>query len=267
MAKQRSDADRKLRQADRLARVLRLLQLIQGGGRYDIQDLAAEQECSERTVYRDLQVLELAGVPWYFDGQARCYRVRADFRFPVLNLTEEELVGQATATVLAKGPGLNIGTGARPTTAKLAAAPSEEAGKLLEDAGRVMAVLDLKLADHSRHQEILRNAQWALIRRRQLVGRYQSPYEPRAVALRLHPYRLCLVKAAWYLVARPAGADGPKTYRAARFKTLRMVDLAAEVPETFDLRAYFGNAWAVFRGDTPYEVEVAFTKDAAPLVT
>jgi predicted DNA-binding transcriptional regulator YafY len=45
-----------------------------------------------------------------------------------------------------------------------------------------------------------------------------------------------------------------------------MVDDAAVVPEKFDLRDYFGDAWAVYRGQTTYDVEIAFTKDAAALV-
>jgi hypothetical protein len=57
-------------------------------------------------------------------------------------------------------------------------------------------VLDLKLADHSQHHETIRTVQWALLERKQLTGHYRSPYEPTPVKLTLHPYRLCLVKAA-----------------------------------------------------------------------
>ena len=64
------DAERRLRQADRLARVLRVLQLIQGRGRWDTKAIAQEIECSERTVYRDLAVLELAGVPWTYEKES-----------------------------------------------------------------------------------------------------------------------------------------------------------------------------------------------------
>jgi hypothetical protein len=39
-----------------------------------------------------------------------------------------------------------------------------------------------------------------------------SPYEPDEVKLQLHPYRLCLVKQAWYLIARPVGEDAPRTF-------------------------------------------------------
>jgi len=74
--------------------------------------------------------------------------------------------------------------------------------------------------------------------------------------MRLHPYRLCLIKNAWYVVGRQDELDQPRTYRVARFKTLRMLDQAADVPDDFDIRAYFGNAWAVFRGDKTYDVEI-----------
>jgi predicted DNA-binding transcriptional regulator YafY len=241
--------------------------LIQSRGRWNARAIAAELDCSERTVYRDLDVLELAGVPWSFDAGARCYRVRPDFRFPALNLTEEELLGQAAASAITAGPGLTVGAGAKATARKLAAASPDEVGKLLHDAEQVIAVLDLKLADHSRHQDILRTVQGALVRRKQLVGQYETPYQGRARQLRLHPFRLCLINQAWYLIAKPADGVQPRTYRVTRFKMLRMVDAAADVPDVFDLRQYFGDAWAVYRGERSYDVEVAFTKEAAPLVT
>jgi hypothetical protein len=85
--KQRPDADRRVRQCERLGRLLRLLHLIMGKGRWDAGTLAEELECSRRTVYRLLQTLSLAGVPWYFDEALRAYRVRPGFRFPGLEDT------------------------------------------------------------------------------------------------------------------------------------------------------------------------------------
>jgi len=54
---------------------------------------------------------------------------------------------------------------------------------------------------------------------------------------------------------------------AARFKTLRMLDQPAVVPEEFDLKEYFGNAWAVYRGNKTYNIEIWFTPEAAKIVT
>jgi predicted DNA-binding transcriptional regulator YafY len=81
-----------------------------------------------------LEVLEFAGVPWYFDEVGQCYRVRPDYRFPTLMLTDEEILGQALATAATKSPGLDVGPGASPTTNKLAAVSKEKVQQMLADA-------------------------------------------------------------------------------------------------------------------------------------
>ncbi len=79
----RPDRDRRVRQADRIARVLKVFSLIQSGRNYDVKAIASELNCAERTVARDLEVLTYAGVPWYFDKEHRSYRVPKDYRFPI----------------------------------------------------------------------------------------------------------------------------------------------------------------------------------------
>ena len=106
-----------------------------------------------------------------------------------------------------------------------------------------------------------------MIDRKRLGGEYRSPYQVGAKTLVLHPYRLCLVKQAWYLIARADGSDRPVTYRVARFGSLKVLDEPALVPDAFDPRAYFGNAWAVYRGEQTFDVDVRFTREAAAIAT
>lgn len=97
MAKKRTDAERRARQCERLARLLRVLHIILGPGRHDSKTIANELECSERTVFRDLQALGVAGVPWYFDDSCQSYRVRPGFRFSALPLGEQQGPPQASS--------------------------------------------------------------------------------------------------------------------------------------------------------------------------
>ena len=263
----RPDRDRRVRQADRLARILKVLELVQSRGRWTSKAIAEEIECSERTIYRDLDVLRFAGIPYYREGDQQFVRVRPDFKFPVIALTDDEVLGLSLATVIANSPGLDVTPGAAPTTRKLAAVSKEETQELIDDAMRLVSVFDLKLADHSRHHEAIRTVQLALLQGKQISGLYESPYESTPVKLKLHPYRLCLIKNAWYVIGRMADDPVAKTFRIARFKAVRMGVEAASIPEDFDLRSYFGNAWAVFRGDQCYDIELRFGPTAAKIVT
>lgn len=263
----RPDRDRRVRQADRLGRILNVLRLIQGRGKWNAKSIASELEVTERTVYRDLQALEFAGVPWFYDAEEQSYRVRADYRFPVPNLTEVELIGQAVATAITKATGLDVAGSAAPTTHKIAAASDEDAKQLLADTEQVVCVLGLQLADHSKHHEAIQKVQQALIQKQRVSGTYSSPYELKPVELHLNPIRLCLIKNAWYLIAQPVGDEKPKTYRIARFSRLDLLNETATVPDDFDLKAYFGNAWAVYRGAESFDVRIRFLPDAAKIVT
>lgn len=260
------DRDRRVRQADRLARILNVLRLIQSRGRWNAKAIAQELEVTERTVYRDLQALEFAGVPWHFDEVEQCYRVRADYRFSVPNLTDEEVIGQAVATAITKASGLDVAGNANATTQKIAASANDDTKQLLADIEQVVCVLGLQLVDHSHCQEAIAKLQAALLEGRQVAGMYSSPHESSPVDLKLNPIRLCLIKNAWYLIAQAVG-DEPKTYRVARFGKVEVLDAAAVVPPNFDVRAYFGNAWAVFRGARTFDIQVRFLPDAARIVT
>jgi predicted DNA-binding transcriptional regulator YafY len=263
----RADRDRRVTQAERLRRVLGVLQLIQSRGRYNAKAIAQELGCSERTVYRDLEVLAFAGVPHYFDEVEQCYRVSSDCKLPSLPLSDAEAFGQAVAAVLGGDGALGIAGNAGPITRKLQAESDKSTQQVLADAATLIDAFNLQLADHSRCGEVIPAIQKALLGLRQLSGLYETPHKATPLRMTVHPYRLCFIKQAWYLVGRIEGEQEPKTLRVARFKSLKVIAKPSEVPVSFDLRGYFGNAWAVYRGNESFSVRIWFTPASASLVT
>ncbi len=99
-------------------------------GSWDAPAIASELEVSERTVYRDLQTLTMAGVPLFFDEQAQRYCVRPGFRLTCLE-------GLGT-----EDPSSNRQPGPTATVEQLADATAAAARKLASDAEDLAAVLD-----------------------------------------------------------------------------------------------------------------------------
>ena len=160
----RSDAERRAKQAEKFLRLFGLLELLAGHRRWTPRELARELECSQRELHRHIAVLGLAGIYVEFDRKAGRYvPLRPDYRFPApLALTSDELLGQAVATAVSALPAIEMGNGAAATTRKLAASDAN-AAELLATAQQVIAVLGLKMVDHSRHRETIGTIQRALI--------------------------------------------------------------------------------------------------------
>jgi predicted DNA-binding transcriptional regulator YafY len=81
-----------MRRADRL---FRIVQLLRAGRLSTARSLAQKLEVSERTIYRDIQELQLSGMP--IEGEAGVgYTLRRDFDIPPLMFDRQEI----TALVL-----------------------------------------------------------------------------------------------------------------------------------------------------------------------
>lgn len=99
MGKERRDADSRSRQCAKFARLIRVARLVTGNGRWGPEDLARELECSQRTIFRDIEILSAAGIPVFFDKSIQAYRVTDGFRFSSLDPTQVETCDTANPAV------------------------------------------------------------------------------------------------------------------------------------------------------------------------
>ena len=74
----------------RIHRLLQLIGLLQAGRGYNTDALAQACGVSRRTVFRDLDLLRLSGVPLVFDEKQQRYRIPGACLLPPTNFTPEE---------------------------------------------------------------------------------------------------------------------------------------------------------------------------------
>jgi predicted DNA-binding transcriptional regulator YafY len=230
----------------RASRLVSLMLLLQVRGRLTAAALAAELEVSVRTVYRDVEALQEAGVPVVGQGgPAGGFELLAGYRSRLTGLT----AGEAEALFLTglPGPAAALGRGAQAdgVALKLEAALPE---RLRERAEHVRSrfLLDeqpwYRAPAPPAHLPEVAAAVWAQRRLRLRYRRWRRPEEVHRV---VDPYGLVVKAGTWYLVAAVPGGP-PRTYRVDQIDAVTALDEPGARPESFRLADYWREHLADF---------------------
>jgi predicted DNA-binding transcriptional regulator YafY len=222
----------------RASRLLSLLLLLQNRGRMTAQQLASELEVSVRTIYRDVEALNAAGIPLYGDaGHDGGYQLLGGYRTRLTGLTAAE----AEALFLSGLPGpaaeLGLGSVLAAATLKLRAALP---ASLRENADRLAERFYLDAPGWYRrpedvpHLPAVASAVWD---RQVIQVTYQRWKEPTEVTRRLEPHGLVLKAGTWYAVARCGGTM--RTYRVDQIVAASPCGCGFTAEPGFDLAGYW----------------------------
>jgi predicted DNA-binding transcriptional regulator YafY len=222
----------------RASRLLSLLLLLQTRGRMTAQQLAAELEVSVRTVYRDVDALNAAGVPVYGDaGHAGGYQLLGGYRTRLTGLTTPE--AEALFLTGLPGPAADLGLGTMLAGAQLklrAALPASmrESADRLSERFYLDAPGWYRKAETVPHLPAVAGAVWD---RQAIRVRYRRWQEPAEVSRLLEPHGLVLKAGTWYVVARTGGQL--RTYRVDQIMDVTSRGPAFDPEPDFDLQAYW----------------------------
>ncbi|KKM22484.1 hypothetical protein LCGC14_1624910, partial [marine sediment metagenome] len=134
----------------RIYRLLRLITMLQSGRNYTADELAEELEVSRRTIFRDLNMLEMAHVPYYYDRDRGTYRINSHFFLPPMNLTLVE----ALTLLVAAGRARRSSVLPMARISERAAVKLESAlpAPVREHVGRVLSKLVIRPGPEARHE-------------------------------------------------------------------------------------------------------------------
>ena len=232
----------------RADRLLSLLMLLQSRGKMSARELAAELEVSERTIYRDIEALGMAGVPIYSEqGREGGFALVDRYRTSLTGLSEGEVRALFMLSIPAPLAELGVSQELKAALLKLAAAlPDARRGD--EERMRRRFYLDAvgweQVETPTPHLKVLHQA---VMEDRRVRLKYRPVFSGEIEQL-AEAYGLVAKAGDWYLVFAH-GAEGGGRIRARRLVEFVNVQLTGETftrrPD-FDLEAFW-KTWCAER--------------------
>lgn len=241
----------------RVHRLLRVITLLRAQRAPTVADLAEQLEVSRRTVFRDLNMLELAGVPYYYDEPSGGYRIAQTFFLPPVNLTLDEALALLT---LARHSGqLPLHQLISQASAKI---ESVLPRSMQSELRRAMAGIRVSWPAQARHSTVPQRFdefQRAIAQHRKLRISYVSFFERGLIVTELSPYQLFYHQRAWYVVGYSQLHGAVRTFKLGRIRDLATLDKLFVPDEKFSLEAYLGNAWGMIPEGKDENVRLRFS--------
>lgn len=244
----------------RVHRLIKLISLLQGGRGHNVTTMAKECGVTRRTIFRDLDALRQAGIPLVYFDPEQTYRLAGSHLLPPTNLTPQEALA---IIVLCH----ELGSDGRlpfQNAAQTAALKIENnlPSRLREQLRGVTGAVKIRLpqVQHANgsaqtYERLLRS----LEERRALRIDYDSYHENQRIDTRLCPYQLLFHNHSWYVIGRSSLHREVRTFNVARIKGFEQLDDRYDIPRSFSLERYLGNAWRLVRGEGPdQEVHLRF---------
>jgi predicted DNA-binding transcriptional regulator YafY len=247
----------------RADRLLSLLMLLQTQGRMTAQELAEELEVSERTIYRDIDVLSFAGVPVYaVRGPGGGCDLLDSYRVSLTGLNEEEV--QALFMLSIPAPLAQLGVSQKLKTAllKLTTALSSASHRQEQWVNQRIHVDVVPWFQPEESVPHLGTVHQAVCQDRRLQLTYQLPFEASASWL-VDPYGLVTKAGVWYLICAREGKI--RVYRVAKVIAAMLSEDHFDRPEDFDITAFW-NTWCIEAEQSrpQYPVKVRATPELLP---
>ncbi len=252
---------------DRVHRLLRLITVLQRDEPNTTAGLLKELGVSRRTFFRDLKLLQEAGVPYHHD-KAQGYQIDKSFYLPPINLTVTETLG---LMLLGKSAATQRG---RPMVAPalsaiyklIATIPDPIREACSELMANVSIATDPAPASdlESRYHTVL---QRAIDQGRTCRIVYQSPVETDGLHALLNPYLLHHVNRAWYVLGYTDVHDEVRMLKLVRFIEVEPTDEPFDKPENFRIEDKLGAAWRLIPEGKEHKIVLLFSKKVATNVS
>jgi proteasome accessory factor B len=220
------------------------LGLLQAGRGHNAAALSKACGVSRRTIFRDLDVLRQAGVPLLFDEDSGIYRILGTYFLPPTNFTAEEaLAVMVLCYELGSGSRLPFYEAAASAALKL---ESSLPGRVRQQLREATGAVHINMQPGTRLDDklpVYRQLLGCVAVRRAVRIAYDSLSDGGVIRLKFCPYRLLFSRHSWYAIGRSSLHREVRTFNVGRILEIELLDEAFDIPRSFSIERYLGNAW------------------------
>lgn len=253
--------------SDRVNRLIQLITLLQTRTGWDAPSLARELGISTRTLYRDLNTLEDAGIPCRSEAGGD-YKIQQGFFLPPISLSAGEVLGLMQLTrFVGKHRERPFHAHALSAMYKMITTVPEE---LRATCGQMLANIsiepDAKL-DSDGEQTYFAQLQQAVDLGRACQVTYAAVNGEGRETFEIEPYLLHHANRAWYVLGKTSLHNDIRMLKLVRIEKLDLLTRRFERPRGFKVSNKLGSAWKMIPEGKVYSIELEFTARVATNVS
>jgi predicted DNA-binding transcriptional regulator YafY len=229
-------------------------------------DMAESLGCHSRTVYRDLEALQLGGFPLYtdrVDGRNLWFILDSVRHQPPIPFSLTELMALYFSRDMLKSLKKTVFYESLETLfEKIKATVGTETLAFLERVEQSLAVAPEPHKEYGRFRETLSAVNEAVFNRRYIEIVYHTMSRDKTSRRRVAPYKIWFFDATFYLIGYCSNRKDIRIFAVDRIEAITETEETFEIPEGFDLEAFMRGSFGVFVG-TPETVRIQFSSKVA----
>lgn len=258
---------------EQIQRQWNLLRMLQTRGEgIPLAQLAGETGVSERTIQRDLEVLQELGYPIEYnqdDYGKRFWRLPHTFlkSGPLVLSFTEALSLHLAERMLAPLTGTPFTEGLQSIQDKIRSMMPAKAMGYFSNFGGTLLVRPFAATDFSKHADIIRVLNECILGERTVEVEYRALWRGDQYKTAYDPYGLVLHLDDLFVVGRSHRADAIRIFKVNRILAAGATNSRFERPEDFDLEKFFQGSFGIIQTNRePVEISVQFKGVAAAVV-
>jgi predicted DNA-binding transcriptional regulator YafY len=248
----------------RVSRIIQILRVLQSLQRYKADDLAQLVGTSKRTIFRDLKILQEAGIPCHFNQKDCGYTIEPQFRMSSPELSEQEAFGLLLLVHKARE---NVHFPLKDSALKAAIKiETNLPDGIKRYCNAALRHISIKPSNQERSDVLDRvfpKLLTAILRKQIVTVNYYLLGEHKYIVTDLSPYHLMYNNQTWYVLGMSSYHNGISSFKLKHIKELKTLDKCFIEDKNFNVSDYLGRAWSMMPEGNLYNVKLRFLPEVA----